>query len=513
MIIPKIVVKMAVRRVSLGRTVSRYCFFGLAALSVYLQQASMAPNQFPSNGRTLSGEVENKSDFVRGQVLKNLLTFYASIRDQNVVRDGIQLRAKLNYDRSKRESNGESCDQFSVEANCSKCGFHGICVRGSARISPWLSFALKTQRELQIDIPINLVQVLGAHNSYNNRASGYGDLDDCHWPHQTDDVCIALANQEFSFTDQLNMGVRNMEIDLWKCFDKIRMSHGNQNFLVGCFPWDAEFADGMKEISDWTNKHENRNEVLEILFDDHTTRQEDSSINQVIEQYFGDRVFTPSDLKQKFGDNWPSTKQLREMNKTIIFLDGNNHSARFLHDHLWSKGYTVKGFEKRVKNCSAVGNSKDKIRVYSDSTVYGPVYNGIRNVGTIMDFKKYLMCGVGVLSADQINAELMETAVFTWAKGEPKQAINESSCVVLSRDKRWYVRDCNEKHYYACVSKQEENRWSLSAGVGKYFSPLCKKGMEFSVPKNGYQHQQLVQAAQGKTVWLNLTSFIPLLLN
>ena len=123
------------------------------------------------------------------------------------------------------------------------------------------------------------------------------------------------------------------------------------------------------------------------------------------------------------------------------------------------------------------------------------------------------MCGVGVLSADQINAELMETAVFTWAKGEPKQAINEYSCVVLSRDKRWYVRDCDEKHYYACVSKQKENRWSLSAGVGKYFSPLCKKGMEFSVPKNGYQHQQLVQAAQGKTVWLNLTSFIPLLLN
>ncbi|PFX28165.1 hypothetical protein AWC38_SpisGene7108 [Stylophora pistillata] len=434
-------------------------------------------------------------------------------RYQKATGYGTQSRGKLNDKRSKRENNEESCDHFSVEANCSKCGFHGICERGSARISPWLSFALKTQRELQIDAPINLVQVLGAHNSYNNRASGYGDLDDCHWPHRADDVCIAFANQEFSFTDQLNMGMRNMEIDLWKCFNKIRMSHGNQNFLLGCVPWDKEFEDGMKEISDWTKKHENQNEILEIFFEDHTTREEDSSINQVIEEYFGDRVFTPSDLKQRFGDKWPNTRQLREMKRTIIFLDGNNHSARFLHSHFWSKSYTVKHFDADVKNCSFKGNSKDSVRIYSDSTVYGPVYNGIRSKGTIMDFKKYLLCGVGVLGADQINAELMKTAVFTWAEGEPKQAINESSCVMLSRDKRWYVRDCNEEHYYACVSKQQKNHWSLSAGVGKYSSPLCGEGMEFSVPKNGYQHQQLSQAAQGKTVWLNFTPFIPLLVH
>lgn len=88
------------------------------------------------------------------------------------------------------------------------------------------------------------------------------------------------------------------------------------------------------------------------------------------------------------------------MNKMIIFLDGNNYLGCFFYDYLWSKGYIVKGFEKCVKNCFIVGNSKDKIRVYSDSIVYGLVYNGIRNVGMIMDFKKYLMCGVSVFSVD-----------------------------------------------------------------------------------------------------------------
>ena len=52
-----------------------------------------------------------------------------------------------------------------------------------------------------------------------------------------DEVCISVANQEFSFTDQLNMGVRHLEIDLWNCFGKIRMSHRTDgNFKIGRSP-------------------------------------------------------------------------------------------------------------------------------------------------------------------------------------------------------------------------------------------------------------------------------------
>ena len=413
---------------------------------------------------------------------------------------------------SREVTEKSSCDQLSGEANCSKCGFRGICVQGTARISPWLQFALKTQRELQIDVPVDHVQVLGAHNSFNNRASGYGDLDDCHWPLRADDVCISLANQEFSFTDQLKMGVRNLEIDLWDCFGKIRMSHGNGEMKVGCLPWDREFTDGMKEISDWTRKSRNRNEILEIYFDDHTTESADRPINHAIEKYFGNKVLTPADLKLKFSDRWPTIREMRQIKRTIIFIDqNNNHSGRYLHKHFWNKGLTVNSFSPQLKNCSAVGNIKETVRIYSDSTVYGPLWNGIKQQGTIMDFKKYLLCGVSFPSADQINSELVKTAVFTWAEGEPKHPINESSCVVLSSESRWHLAQCNENHHFACVSKLNKNIWNVSSEMGKYLNPLCQGGMEFSVPRNGYQHQELVKTAKGKTVWLNLTPFIPLL--
>lgn len=425
-----------------------------------------------------------------------------------------KLKAKQsNGKRTPREANGnKSCDQLSREANCSSCGFHGICAQGAARISPWLQFALKTQRELQIDVPVNHVQVLGAHNSFNNRASGYGDLDDCHWPLRANDVCISLANQEFSFTDQLSMGIRHFEIDLWECFGKIRMSHGNSRMKLGCLPWDKEFTEGMKEISDWTKKSGNRNEIIEIHFDDHTTDSQDWSINHDIKEYFGDKVFTPDDLKLNFSDRWPTIRKLRQMKKTVIFIDGNSHSGRYLHDHFWSKAFTVNAFSSTLENCSSAGiNSQEIVRIYSDSTVYGPLWNGIKSTGNIMDFKKYLFCGVNIPCADQINSELMKTAVFTWAEGEPKQPINESSCVVLSSEGRWRQAQCSEDHYFACVSKEDENVWNVTSRVGKYNNPSCLGDMKFGVPHNGYQHQELVKTAKGKTVWINLTPFIPLL--
>ena len=414
------------------------------------------------------------------------------------------------YKRSPRQKNVKTvCDQLSKGANCSKCGFHGICVRGTAKISSWLQFALKTQREIQIDVPVDHVQFLGSHNAFNNRASGYGDLDDCHWPLKYDDVCISLANQEFSFTDQLNMGVRHLEVDLWNCFGKIRMSHGNGELNLGCSPWDKEFIEGMEEISEWTKKSKNRNEIIQIYFDDHTSARDDSAINHAIKQYFGDKVITPSDLKLKFSGRWPSMREMRLMNKTVIFIDSNDHLGKYLHRHFWTNGFNVKGFASKLENCSAIRNSDEVIRIYSDSTNYGPLWNGAKQAGTIMDFKKYLLCGVSIPSADQINVELMKTAVFTWAEGEPKQPITKSTCVILSGDKRWYVTNCADKHYFACVSKRDKTHWNISSEMENYLNPTCQENMEFTVPRNGYEHQQLVEAAKGKTVWLNIAPFIP----
>ena len=200
-------------------------------------------------------------------------------------------------------------------------------------------------------------------------------------------------------------------------------------------------------------------------------------------------------------------REMRRLKKTVFFFI----QMQYVHSQFWTQGFNVKGFASQLNNCSAAGKSDEIIRIYSDSTNYGPFWNGPKKAGTILDFKKYLLCGVAIPSADQINAELMKTAVFTWAEGEPRQPITYSSCVILSADERWHVTSCAEKHYFACVLKMDKTRLNISSDLDKYSKPSCPENMEFCVLHNGYEHQRLVQAAKGKTVWLNIAPFLPLI--
>ena len=57
---------------------------------------------------------------------------------------------KKNKRSLRHQRNGKTiqCDQLRKDANCFKCGFHGIYAQGTAGISSWLQYALKTQRKL-----------------------------------------------------------------------------------------------------------------------------------------------------------------------------------------------------------------------------------------------------------------------------------------------------------------------------------------------------------------------------
>lgn len=47
------------------------------------------------------------------------------------------------------------------------------CAKGSVIVDPWVNESLRYQRQLSYDAPLNYVQFLGTHNSFNNKADGY----------------------------------------------------------------------------------------------------------------------------------------------------------------------------------------------------------------------------------------------------------------------------------------------------------------------------------------------------
>lgn len=412
------------------------------------------------------------------------------------------------------KSNGRSendCDQLSKLADC-KCGFRGRCEKGTAHISPWLAFALKTQREIQIDEPFDQTQMVSAHNAFNDRSDGYGEVDDCPWPPPYNHSCLDLANQEFSFTDLLNMGVRAMEIDPWWCFDKMLMSHNSERAYEGCAPWDREFEDGIKEIGEWVHKPENSQEVIRLYFEDGTAHTDghDALINGPVAEYLGDRVLTPNDSRKYFPGRWPTLRELRKINKTVVIAGfGDQHGGEYIFDTYWEE-LTRNDFVASP-NCSGI-NRDNPSRVFCDSTEYLFFWNGPKETGVILDFSRFMKCGVTYPAADQVNPVLLETAVFTWAQGEPSEPLTQASCVLLDdKTERWYLGNCLEEHLFACQSFKNVTDWVTSATAGHYSKPICPGGYHFSIPHNGFQHQQLVNAMKGKTVWVNITPYIQLL--
>lgn len=123
-----------------------------------------------------------------------------------------------------------------------------------------------------------------------------------------------------------------------------------------------------------------------------------------------------------------------------------------------------------------------------------------------------MKCGVTYPAADQVNPVLLATAVFTWAEGEPSKPLTEQSCVLLNgKTERWHVGNCQDRHLFACQSVTNTNDWVASSSAGVFAKPVCAVGYKFSIPHNGFEHQQLVNAVRGRDTWINITPYVNLL--
>jgi hypothetical protein len=108
--------------------------------------------------------------------------------------------------------------QLDVACNGDFCA--DVCVDGSVVVPP-ATATLRFQYDLQLNRSLRATQILGTHNAMISRANGYG---------LTEDLAASLfartlppanlsttrvANQRLGPTDLLNLGVRELELDLW----------------------------------------------------------------------------------------------------------------------------------------------------------------------------------------------------------------------------------------------------------------------------------------------------------
>lgn len=97
-----------------------------------------------------------------------------------------------------------------------------VCQRGTVEVDDWLKRAHKLQNTLAASIPFCYSSWLGTHNSAITLADGYGNLDPVYqsmfdsvrWLIPSGAASTLRTNDQWlSLTDQLNLGVRLVEID------------------------------------------------------------------------------------------------------------------------------------------------------------------------------------------------------------------------------------------------------------------------------------------------------------
>lgn len=182
-------------------------------------------------------------------------------------------------------------------------------------LGSWTDWALRNQRDLAVDEPLNWVTQLGTHNSFNSLADGHS--------------AFVLPNQVYSITDQLRTGARVLTLDLHYLEGNARLCHAidsNGFGIAPCFvpnpavtglflPGLRFYANGVKEIRNWLNS--NPGEIVVINTEEYV---DTSHLLDPLETYLGSRLLrSPLTSPEGFDTTrWPTRREMLVDGKTVI---------------------------------------------------------------------------------------------------------------------------------------------------------------------------------------------------
>lgn len=401
-----------------------------------------------------------------------------------------------------------------------------VCKRGTVEVDTWATNSLKYQRNLQTNDKLVYMEMPSTHNSAITEADGYGiekyfisalmdgaDFD------QGDDVGEGVC-QYLSLTDQLRMGVRHLEIDIWGWMTKdIVVCHspiplypvGNisrtaeaKNISLdfsaakmSCIGTKRQFADVLTEIRDWMVLPENSEEFVMLYFDTkfYLLPEQVTQANNEIREIFGEMLWPASDgnfLQYSLQELLAKKRRIAIENAKDCWTKTDGDAQVVFYPTLWNHQFGATELAE-FPNCAVEG----------DSSWYGSQW--VRALdGSFIEAAT--RCGVQIVSKDYMNPDDMKLYVWSWDQQEPKLA---DGCVAMTPSGRWASLPCDEAHYSACVNSESARNGDFSKWIVNldsttaYGKGVCPDGYEFAAPHNGFANNLLNVAGYGQTIWLN----------
>jgi hypothetical protein len=403
-----------------------------------------------------------------------------------------------------------------------------VCERGTVITDDWTTKSLTYQRQLQANDKFLFFELPATHNSAITEADGFGiekyfisalyqgrDLD------QGDDVGEGNC-QYLSLTDQLNMGVRHLEVDIW--WDALKHDVIVCHSPVPLYPvgnvtraaeaagltldWDPKkmsclgtkrsFSDVLREIQTWMSHAANLNEIVVVYFDTKFRLSPDqvTQANNEINLIFGKTVWKASDgspLQTRVSDMLSAGKRIVFENMKDDWATPSSGDQVVFYPTLWTHQFSSESMTE-FPHCVIQG----------DADWYGKTW--VRALdGSFVEAAT--RCGVQIASGDYTNPDDMKFFVWSWDQDEPK--ILQNGCTALTPNGRWATLPCDTPLPFACVNSAskasgEYKTWTIDlTRTGASNAAVCPVGSEFAAPHNGFSNGLLVNAAFGQTLWLN----------
>lgn len=381
---------------------------------------------------------------------------------------------------------------------------------------------------ISLDEPLNRIMIPSSHNSAITYADGYGlfqaeltELFKKYLPSGMNPT-VQISNHWLSVTDQLRMGIKQLEIDVHWFLGEARICHASNvnvepinNFVklieeslgikiewnsqkLGCVGELRTFTDSMVEIKQWMDK--NPSEIVIIYLDNDPDFLNWNKVNSLlipIQRVFGNWTFTPMD-KERFPNSWPSPRELLSNNKKIIFASRNVLNEEFgkyvFQPVFWNERGGSRNF-KPFPDCAPQRTPFSFSRLVDSAIQVGPFYNESDGIFSVKGIRDMCDCNVHYPSMDVSIPDNVKGFIWSWDENEPKG----SGCTLL--DQRWKIEDCGKIYHVACQSETDFSKWVISERKGTWNEAhrLCPKGYQFSLPKNGYFNSMLKK----EKVWLN----------
>ncbi|SON61932.1 hypothetical protein MSIMFI_03451 [Mycobacterium simulans] len=393
-----------------------------------------------------------------------------------------------------------------------------------AYLRSWVHRTAQFQYRLGNPLPLRDTQWLGTHNSFNSVAESLT-------------VSHVDSNQQLTLTQQLDIDVRSIELDLHYIRRLERLGAQDVTVCHGLGPDKANLgctteptlAKVLSEVATWLNAPDHTDEVILLYLEDQLKDPAAyasvvASLEAGLRRPDGESlIYRPDQTRRAANGCVPvpldaSRDDIRTSNAQVILVSNcvpGWAGDVFDWNNLEVESGSTPNYQPYPACDATYGNAvyaSKLVRYYEDSTLFGALSTPLRppaNPAALTPPKVQAMtdCGVNLFGFDQLLPEdgRIQASLWSWAPDEPRAGAG--TCTLQGADGRWIAAQCTDAHPAACQSPT--GTWTVTPSVPftGASSACAAAGSNFTLPRTGDQNARLRAVAEtAGGVWVRYTT-------